>query len=67
MKLYATLSSEKGKSVSKCANDYIKFYISSSYSKYAELWIHAGDGYIELFNGKGDKVYSANACEFSRD
>lgn len=67
MKLGATITSERGKPVTKTGNEYLEIKINngSIHGVYATLTIDAGDGEIELKNSKGVIVYSENAVTFS--
>lgn len=67
MKLYAKMSSERGKEVTKSGNEFIEINITNGYKNYAKLFISSEDGFIELENGNGDMIYRANAVEFSKD
>jgi hypothetical protein len=67
MRLFTTITSERGKPVTKSGNEYISISVTNSYKQYATLEIDAMNGDIELRNGNGDIIYQADAVTFSKD
>lgn len=69
MILQAITTSERGKSVSKCGNDYVMVDITLNRNLFAKLFINS-NGDIELRNSQGKFVVKMNPvifCEFGKE
>ncbi len=70
MKLFSTLSGEKGKSVSKCGNDYIKVYFSVDYKEYKTLYLRGNNGTFEIMDNEKciyREIIEKNKCGIETD
>lgn len=60
MKLYATVTSERGgREARKGGDGFLKIELRHGNAKHAEIWFHAGDGSIDLIGQNGwEKTFS---------